>query len=114
MMQLDRNPDVIFWSSEEVIVPYTNPFDDSLHRYFPDFVVWKKLKDGIIQISMIEIKPHAQSIPPKIPVNVKSKKYLREVQTWGINSAKWAAARRYCVKRGWIFQILTEKELGLF
>jgi hypothetical protein len=35
------------------------------------------------------------------------------VQTWGVNDAKWKAARIYAKQRGLEFIILTEKELGL-
>ena len=109
--KLDEHPDVIQWASEEQAILYTNPFDGKPHRYFPDIIVWKR-EGKEIKVYMIEIKPHAQTQPPK---EGKSKKrYLTEVQTWGINSAKWAAARRHCEKRGWTFQILSEKHLGLF
>jgi hypothetical protein len=33
--------------------------------------------------------------------------------TWGVNEAKWKAAAVYCNDRGWKFDILTEKELGI-
>jgi hypothetical protein len=33
--------------------------------------------------------------------------------TWGVNSAKWKAAREFCKDRGYEFVIITEKELGL-
>jgi hypothetical protein len=33
--------------------------------------------------------------------------------TWGVNDAKWKAAREYCDKKGWSFEIFTEKELGI-
>jgi hypothetical protein len=31
--------------------------------------------------------------------------------TWGVNEAKWKAAQEYCLDRGWVFQIMTEKQL---
>jgi len=33
--------------------------------------------------------------------------------TWGVNQAKWKAAKEYCEKKGWEFRILTEKELNI-
>jgi hypothetical protein len=42
-----------------------------------------------------------------------TKRYLREVMTWGINSAKWKAAEEYCKDRKWKFVIMTERELGI-
>ena len=45
--------------------------------------------------------------------NKPTKKYLREVKTWGTNSAKWNAAEEFCRDRGWQFKIITERELGI-
>ena len=42
---LDLHNDVIWWQSEEVIVPYRSPIDGRIHRYFPDVIVHKK--DGL-------------------------------------------------------------------
>lgn len=112
-VHLDKHPDVVQWASEEIVVPYTNPFDQNLHRYFPDLLVWIRQKDGSIKTFMYEIKPQSQSKPPKVIEGKKNKKYLNEVYTWGINQAKWNAARYFCAKRGWEFKVLTEKDLGL-
>jgi hypothetical protein len=38
---------------------------------------------------------------------------VREVVTYGINSAKWKAAMEYCEDRKWQFKVLTEDELGI-
>lgn len=111
LRKLDEHPDVIEWSSEEIIVPYISPIDMRAHRYFPDFVVKKRNhSDGKIETVMIEIKPKKQTQPPKIQ-NKKTKTYLNEVATWGINSAKWKAADTFCKKKGWKFIIMTENEI---
>ena len=31
MVYLDRNENIIEWASEEVVLPYTSPFDGKLH-----------------------------------------------------------------------------------
>jgi hypothetical protein len=74
-----------------------------------------KDKDGKICVRMLEIKPANQSKSPKVRENSQriTKKYINEVATFGINSAKWEAANEYCKDRGWSFHIITEKELGL-
>ena len=46
-------------------------------------------------------------------INKPNKRYINEVMTWGVNEAKWRAAAVYCNDRGWKFDILTEKELGI-
>jgi hypothetical protein len=112
MMWFDTHPDVLEWSSEEIIIPYRSPIDGKVHRYFPDFYVRKRNKDGIIETIIVEVKPYAQTQEPKKQKKV-SKSYINEVKTWGINSYKWKAARDYCEDRKWKFQIITEKELGI-
>lgn len=103
---MDKNPDIISWNSEEVVIPYISPIDGKRHRYFVD--IWMKNRKG--GVYLIEIKPYAQSKAPKKRSRV-TKKYLNEVKTWGVNQAKWTAATAYCQERGWIFKVLTEKEL---
>ena len=42
----DKNPAVIKWKSEENIIPYRCPTDGKIHRYFVDFYVELKNKEG--------------------------------------------------------------------
>jgi TnsA endonuclease N terminal len=112
MGYLDTHPDVIEWASEEFAIPYLSPIDNRVHRYFPDFWVKKRNRDGTIETVVVEIKPKAQTQPPKTKSRV-TKKYLEEVKTWGINSSKWKYAQKFCEERHWKFQILTENELGI-
>jgi hypothetical protein len=115
MERFDKDPQVLSWGSEEVVIPYRSPVDGKLHRYFVDFVVTVINKQGIKETSLIEVKPLAQTRPPvlKEGTNPRSRKYINEVFTWGVNEAKWKAATEYCKNRGWKFIIITEKELGL-
>ena len=46
MKYFDDNPAVIWWSSEEMSVPYYSPVDDRMHRYFPDFIIKVQRKDS--------------------------------------------------------------------
>lgn len=110
MKYLDEHPDVINWASEEICIPYRSPLDNKVHRYFPDFYIKRKTKDGI-KNSIIEVKPACQTQPPK--KRKKTAKFIKEVRTYGINEAKWKAADEYCKDRGWDFKIMTEKELGV-
>jgi hypothetical protein len=113
MGQFDANPDVLEWSSEEIVIPYRSPIDGKIHRYFPDFWIKKRnASDRKIVEVLIEVKPKAQTVPPK-PQSKVTKRYLTEVQTWGINSAKWAAAEEVCRRKGWSFVKITEDDLGL-
>jgi hypothetical protein len=112
MVYLDKTNEILEWSSEEIVVPYVSPLDRRQHRYFVDFFVRKRMSDGSVQCSLVEIKPKGQTYAPKIPKK-KTRKYLTEVMTWGVNSAKWEAAHAYCVYRGWTFQIITDHDLGI-
>lgn len=109
MQYLDDNVNVVKWSSEEVVIPYISPIDNRRHRYFVDFYVEAVNPDGSIKKMLLEVKPKAQTKPP--PVARKTKRYITEVMTWGVNEAKWKAAREYCLDRGWEFRIITEAEL---
>ncbi len=116
MVELDRNTSVLQWSSEEIIIPYRDPFNpNKTRRYFPDFYVKKKNhSDGKIVEVIIEVKPAKETVPPVVQNNKKpNKKYLTEVNKWAINSAKWDAAEAFCKKKGYLFEIMTEKELGI-
>jgi len=111
MKFLDTHPDIIRWSSEEVIIPYNSPLDGRRRRYFPDFWMEKIGLDGVIEQVLVEIKPLAQTQEPKVRQRM-TRQYLNEVATWGVNSAKWEAARKYCDKRNMKFIIITEKDLN--
>lgn len=110
MQSLDENINVIRWSSEEVVVPYISPIDNKRHRYFVDFYVEAIAPDGSLKKMLLEVKPAAQTRPPVSPGR-KTKRYITEVMTYGVNEAKWKAAREYCKDRGWEFRIITEAEL---
>ncbi len=110
MVFCDTQQSVTKWSSEEVVVPYISPIDNRSHRYYVDFLVTLKSKNGLVETLLIEIKPKKQcSAPPKRKRITKS--YINEVKTWGVNSAKWKAANEYADNRGWKFKILTEDTL---
>ena len=109
MVYCDKNEDIIYWASEELSIPYVNPIDRKVHRYFPDFII--KTKKG--KRYMIEIKPSAQTKKPR-PKTKKSKAFMRESLEYIKNVAKWQAADVYCNDNGLEFKIFTEKELGIY
>lgn len=111
MKYLDNNSNVIWWASEELFVKYLSPIDKKVHRYFPDFIVKVKKKDGKSATYMLEVKPENQTKLRK--TNRNTRKFLNEAATYMINQAKWEAATEFCKDNGWEFKILTEKELGI-
>jgi hypothetical protein len=105
----DNNPNVIKWSSENVIIPYISPFDNKTHRYYVDNFVMIK-EDSEVKKYLIEIKPFRQTKPPT--TKYKKKKHLiYEQKQWVINSCKWKAAIEYAKRTGCEFKIITEKDL---
>lgn len=112
MNYFDQNDNIIWWASEEVIVPYKHPMDGRYHRYFPDFIIKVRQKNGQSKTMMIEIKPEYQKIGPKKQKR-KTRRYIKEVVTYAVNQAKWEAAEDYCADRRWEFKVLTENDLGI-
>lgn len=106
----DLNQSVIQWSSEETIIPYICQTDERMHRYFVDMKIRIKGQDGKVKDYVVEIKPFAQTQPPKFPGR-QTKRYLEEVETFVKNQSKWAAAKQYAKDRNMEFVILTEKEI---
>jgi hypothetical protein len=103
----DSNTHVVKFSSEETIIPYISPIDNKPHRYFVDFKI--VLSTG--KTYLIEIKPSSQTVPPV--GTRKTKRLLQETATFLVNQAKWHAAERFAISRGWEFKVLTEYDLGL-
>lgn len=111
MKYFDEHPNVIWWASEELAIPYKNPVDQKVHRYFPDFIAKMRKKDGKVMTYVIEVKPEKQT---KQPIRRrKTQKFIEESVTYAINQEKWRAAEIFCYEHGWQFTIITEKELGL-
>lgn len=110
MKWCDENSKVSSWSSEEVVVPYMSPLDGRMHRYFVDFLIEVQTARGAKRY-LTEVKPFRFTQEPKIPKR-KTRQFLAEVAQWGVNNAKWDAARIYAKQRGWEFMILTERDLG--
>ena len=112
MSWLDNNDSIITWASEELFIPYISPVDNRWHRYFPDFLVKYRTKDNKLSTMMLEVKPKKQTAQPELQKR-KTKQFINEVKTWGVNQAKWKAASEYCLDRGWEFKLITEDHLGL-
>ena len=110
MKYLDEQPNVVWWASEELPIPYKSPVDQKVHRYFPDFIARIRQIDKEITVVM-EVKPFNQTQLPK--QKRRTQKFLQEVATYAINQEKWRAADLFCKEHGWKFMLITEKELGL-
>src|SRR5210317_654284 len=65
MRYCDLNENVNQWQSEEFWIPYRSPLDNRIHRYFPDFFVKYKDKNGGTRTVVIEIKPKKEVQMPE-------------------------------------------------
>ncbi len=108
----DMNPDIVRWAMEPFAIPYISPKDGKTHRYFPDFIVIAKHpKTGDYITTIIEVKPYAETLPPKGGKGKPKQRLLKETLTYHVNQAKWAAAKELCQRKGWQFKVMTEKQI---
>ena len=121
---LDKREDVLEWNCEEVIIPYlfeSKPNTYTKHRYFVDFWMKVKDKDGRIKEYLIEVKPFKEY---QMATNLEgiqrpkriTKYFIQKVQAAMKNKAKWDAAKKYCKEQRLLgrnieFLVLTEKDL---
>ena len=113
MQYCDLTESVNEWRSEEFFIPYRSPLDNKVHRYFPDFFVKYRDKNGKKRTLVVEIKPAKDLKEPDSNPKRKTKSWVYSVKTWAVNQAKWEAAKDWCADRKYEFRILTEKELGI-
>ena len=85
MVYFDNRKEVKRWSSEEIVIPYRNPFDGKIHRYFPDFYCERvDPETGKIVKEIIEVKPKGRLYH----LSLKVKHFLQR-KTYIINQVKW-------------------------
>lgn len=106
----DNNSNIIRWSSENIAIPYLKPTDNRIHRYYPDYWVEYRNKEGVIVREIIECKPRSQTKQPRKQRGT-GKASLYETVQFAINAAKWQAASEWCAQRGLLFRIVTEKSI---
>lgn len=115
MMVLDRTPAVEAWNSEGLAIPYFDPAHGKtgkFRRYYPDFLIKLRDKNGKLKTWLIEVKPAHEMAPPEVK-GKKKRKLLREASTFITNQAKWRAAQTFCEQQGWGFRVMNEHDLGI-
>ena len=111
MKYFDGNPSILQWASEEVVIPYYDTATKKVRRYFPDFLIKVKDKNGQSKTHLIEVKPSKDLKPPISVQGKKKSTVLYEMKTYLMNRDKFASAREWCSDRGIQFDIWTEKEI---
>lgn len=113
MQYCDLSESILSYQSEEFFIPYVSPIDGKYHKYFPDFHIKYKDKEGNIKKAVIEVKPKKDLKEPEKNPKRRTRSWAYQVKTWAVNQQKWAAAEKYCKERDWEFKIFTEDQLGI-
>lgn len=100
----DNHPSVLQWASEAIAIPYMCPFRKRRSQYVPDFFVVYIDRNGNQHVEVVEIKPHKET-------GQSLTRSRRDAMVAVKNQAKWAAAQAYCAANGFIFRVVTEKDL---
>lgn len=99
----DNHPSVVSWASENVRIPYKNPFTGKDTFYVPDFFVVYQNASGR-KAELVEIKPKAQAV-------MELARSQQEKAAVALNMVKWQAARAWCKRMGATFRVLTEEDI---
>lgn len=111
-LTLDKNPAVIKWGSENIILPYVDPTrNHTVHQYVVDLFFEAYDPNGNIVRYLVEVKPFKETQPPKISARKKQETIAYETITYARNCAKWQSAIKFARSKGWKFLIWTEKQL---
>ena len=104
---LDNSPYIKKWGSECIAIPYYDTVKQKSRKYFPDFYFEKITGEKFV----VEIKPHRETRPPRNGKKKSKKTMLHETQVYETNQCKWSQTEKFCQERGFIFKIITEKQL---
>jgi hypothetical protein len=110
----DLNPQIIQYASEPIPIPFFNPLDKRVHRYYVDFYVKLIRQDGKESEYLLEVKPNKYIVPPKAPERMTDKQtanYVWAAKQFIVNQAKFEAAKSFAEQKGVKFGIITENFL---
>ena len=111
-IKMDTHDSVLQWGSEIIPIKFLNPIDGRQHTYFPDIFAVIKNRDGNIVKYLLEIKPSRETvIPTPTHDGRKQRRFLNESIKYAINNAKWRYAQDLCKTQGWVFKIISEKNI---
>ena len=111
MQYCDLSESILSYQSEEFFIPYISPIDGKYHKYYPDFFIKYKDKEGNIKKAVIEVKPKKDLKEPEKNPKRRTRSWAYQVKTWAVNQQKWSAAEKYCKEKDWDFMLFTEDQL---
>ena len=120
MVYFDENTNIIRWNPEIIKIPYIkNAWNNELlemklseHLYYPDFYYELKRSDGSISRVVAEVKPYAETKPPKLnpnPTPKQLKNFEYSLKEYSKNLDKWKFCIEWCKMKGFDFIIVTEQ-----
>ena len=112
MVYCDKQKSVVEWGSEEIVIPYYSPLDGKMHRYYPDFYMTVRQKDGSIKKFIVEVKPKKDMKQPPANPKKRTKAWLKSVRTYAMNKTKFKYAEDFCKDKNLEFLILNEDHLA--
>lgn len=112
MLKFDDHPNVVYWASESIRIPYQNPLTGKFSVYVPDFMVVYVDRSGTQHREVMEVKPLKETPGSLIESNGRKRRLSqRDKLAQAVNAAKWQAAAQFCAKRQLTFRVLTENSL---
>lgn len=114
----DENPACIYWSSEEIEIPYYDKLTKRWRTYYPDLFMKVDAGNNKAKRVILEVKASKMLEPPKKMKEGKTIKgrqqNLFQAKSYITNRCKIDAAKSYCAKNNIVFKIITEKTLKQF
>ena len=91
-----------YWANEPFSIKYMSRLDQSVHEYFPDFII--ENVNG--KKAIVETKPYSQTVKPGMNDSLWAK------EAWIKNVDKWRAAKEWAKRHDMEFILVTEKFFG--
>lgn len=91
----DTNPNVLKWSSEEIVIPYYDTVSKKNRKYYVDNFVMIKEKDTVKKY-LIELKDIKETREPVKKRGKRKTTLLYEQMTYQTNLCKWKKAVEFC------------------
>ena len=111
---LEACPEVVCWVSETMRVEYYDPVKTIRRDYYPDvyFEMENEVPGKDNKCFLVEVKPSRMLRKPKEQYDwTDGKKRTEEYKSWQTLRAKHYAAKELAERKGWQFQVWTERKI---
>jgi predicted Zn-ribbon and HTH transcriptional regulator len=101
----DKNPNVLKWSSEEIVVPYYDTVQEKWRRYYVDAFV-EILEGDNKKKYLVELKDIRATVKPTVSKRKKKSTIIYEQTQYQNNLDKWEHAKKFAKDKGMEFIVL--------